>query len=394
MADTRGANPEYALDVDEMMLEYLLYNTTKAYLRGSRSNERPEEGVGGSRDSDSAETLLKVFDQVMELFKINYPDYDFSPDTDFGIKLLQFVVFYANRQSHNTALSPSSREQLKQLCKQNAATRMEWWERRSSKGLRSPEDRIIGCWHDFVKTPASMANDPRPARQDNLHVESGSHIPLLELLPRFFDLSADMAASLGQDVTKQWMLLAAEFMLQSAWEQLVYLDADATEEPRKVAFGWGWWHQEQDLERTVMGPEASKEAKAAEGRVNAMFSTSDESSGESGGREMPEWTKIRLEHLSAFGTPPGGHEDPKPARRWQVERLRKITEQYPIQKFDAKVVDFLEELWNLLQKPLLVQIEEGKIEGLTEDEFGQFMENVFPKGSGTQEIGQGGKWWN
>jgi hypothetical protein len=392
MADTRGANPEYALDVDEMILEYLLYNTTKAHLQDSRSNERPED-VSDPRDTDTAETLLQVFDQFLELFKINYPEYDFSPDTDFGIKLLQFVVLYTNRKSH-TALSPSSREQLKQLCKQNSATRMEWWERRSSKGLSSPEDSIIDCWHDFVKIPASIANDARPAFQDNLRIESGNYIPLLELLPRFLDISADIAANLGQDVTEQWMLLAAEFMLQSAWEKFVYLDADANEEPLKVAFGWGRWHQEQEFESSVMEPEARKEAKAAEGRVNTMFSTSNEFSEESSGREMPEWTKIRLEHLSAFGTPPGGNEDSKQAQRWQVERLRKIAEQYPIQKFDGKVVDFLEGLWKLGQKPLLVQIEEGKIEGLTKDEFEQFMENVFPTGSGTQEIGQGGKWWN
>jgi hypothetical protein len=329
----------------------------------------------------------------MELFKINYPDYDFPPDTDFGIKLLQFVVLYTNRKSH-AALSPSSRERLKQLCKQNSATRMEWWERRSRKGPSSPEDSIIGCWHDFVKIPASIADDARPACQDNLRVESGSYIPLLELLPRFLDLSADMAAHLGQDVTTQWMLLAAEFMLQSAWEKFVYLDADANEEPLKVAFGWGRWHKEQECESTVMDPEANEEAKAAEGRVNAMFCTGNEFSEESAGREMAEWTKIRLEHLSAFGPPPGGDEDPKHVQRWQVERLREIAEQYPIPKFDGKVVDFLEGLWKLGQKPLLVQIEEGKIDGLAKDEFEQFMENVFPKGSGTQEIGQGGKWWN
>jgi hypothetical protein len=127
-------------------------------------------------------------------------------------------------------------------------------------------------------------------------------------------------------------------------------------------------------------------------RSDGVGGTSDEFSEKSAGQEMPEWTSIRLEHLSAFGTSPGGNEDYKKARRWQVERLRKIAEQYPIQKFNGKVVDYLEGLWKLGQKPLLVQIEEGKIEGLTQDEFEQFMENVFPKGSGTQEIGQGGKW--
>jgi hypothetical protein len=390
MTDTRSAHPQYALDVDEMILEYLLYNTTKAHLQDCRSRERPEDG-SGPPSADTAEMLLNAFDQFIELFKINHPDYDFSPDANFGIKLLQFVVLFTNRRSHTT-LSPSSRKQLKRLGKQNSTIRLEWWGRRSSKELSLPEDSIVACWCDFFRIPAGIENDVRTALQANLRAESDSFIPLLELLPLFLDLSADMAANLGQEVTKQWMLLAAEFMLQSAWEKCVYLDADAHEEPLKVAFGWGRWHQEQELENTLMDAEASEEARAAEGRMHTLFSTSDEFSEESAGQEMPEWTSIRLEHLSAFGTSPGGNQDYKQAQRWQVERLRKIAEQYPIQKFHGKVVDYLEGLWKLGQKPLLVQIEEGKIEGLTQDEFEQFMENVFPKGSGTQEIGQGGTW--
>lgn len=392
MVDTRGANPEYALDVDEMILEYLLYNTTKAYLQDCRFRERPEDGSGPS-SADTAEMLLNIFDQFMQLFKLNHPDYDFSLDAPFDIKLLQFVVLFTNRRSH-TALSPSSQEQLKRLGKQNSATRMTWWERRSSKGLSLPEDSIVDCWRDFFRIPAGIENDVRTASQGNLRAESDNFIPLLELLPLFLDLSADMAENLGQEVTRQWMFLAAEFMLQSAWEKCVYLDADANEEPLKVAFGWGRWDQEQKLEDAFMDADASEEAKAVEARVNAMFSASDEISEESAGQEIPEWTKIRLEYLSAFGILPDGEEGSKQAQRWQLERLKKIREQYPVHEFDGKVVDYLEGLWKLGPKPLLVQIEEGEIEGLTKDEFEEFMENVFPKGSGTQEIGQGGKWWN
>jgi hypothetical protein len=47
MTDTRRANPAYGAEVDEMIIEYMLYNTIKAHLdevkaRGTRESFRPE----------------------------------------------------------------------------------------------------------------------------------------------------------------------------------------------------------------------------------------------------------------------------------------------------------------------------------------------------------------
>jgi hypothetical protein len=393
MADNRCANPEYSLDVDEMILEYLLHNTTRALLHDFRSRQRPEND-NHDHSADSAATLLQVFDQFLELFKLNHPSYDFSPDTEFSIKLLQFVILFTHQKSPE-ALSPSSRERLKQLSKQNCIIRIKWWDTgRSIDGQSSPEENIFDSWRDFFALPGSAESGEQKDLPCNIHADGADFIPLFDLLPYFLDLSADMAAILGQDVTEQWMVLAAEFMLQSAWEKHVYLDADANEEPLKVAFGWGRWDQEEELENALMSGDASGEAKATELRVDAMFSTSDESSGEATGQEIPEWNKIRLEHLSAFGNLPEGMEGGEQAQRWQVKQLRKIADLFPAEVFDGKVMDYLEGLWKLGRKPLLVQIEQGKIEGLTKEEFDGFMQNVFPKGSGSQEIGQGGKWWN
>jgi hypothetical protein len=393
MADNRCADPEYSLDVDEMILEYLLYNTTKAHLHDFRSRQRPGSDSRG-RSTNSAATLLQVFDHFLELFKINHPQYDFSPSTDFCLKLLQFAVLFTCRKSPQ-ALSPSSRDQLKQAIKQNSVIRSKWWDtRRLPDGRSSQEDRIMDRWRGFFTLPACAENGEETTLAGNLHAEVAKFIPLLELLPRFLDLSADMAANLGQDVTKQWMELAAEFMLQSAWEKHVYLDADSNEEPLKVAFGWGRWEGEEELENALISADSSAEVKAAEVRVNAMFSTSEESPEEDARQEIPEWSKIKPEYLSAFGIPPDGSGGGKEAQRVQVKQLRKIADRFPIKVFDGKIVDYLEGLWKLGRKPLLVEIEEGKMEGLTKEQFGEFMKNVFPEGSGSQEIGQGGKWWN
>jgi hypothetical protein len=388
MADSRSVNSEYALDVDEMILEYLLYNTTKAHLHELRSRERP--GCG----TESPPTLLQVFDQFLKQFKLNHPDYDFSPDTEFSIKLLQFVLLFKYRISPEE-LSPSLQDQLKRLSKQNSAIRMKWWDTRHATDRQSSrEDSVLDSWRNFLTTTASAGKEEQTALPGNLHSGAAKFIPLLELLPHFLDLSANMAANLGQDVTQQWMELAAEFMLQSAWENHVHLDAESDGESLKVAFGWGRWAQEEELDGIATSADAGGEAKAVEVCVDAMFSTGDGSSGRAAGQEIPEWTDVKLEYLSAFGTLPDGEEATEQAQIWQVKRLREIAERFPKEVFDGKIVDYLGGLWKLGKKPLLVQIEEGKIDGLTKEEFEEFMLNVFPKGSGGQEIGQGGKWWN
>ena len=39
MSDTRQAHPEYAADVDEMILDYLIYQTTSSFLKAFRKKE-------------------------------------------------------------------------------------------------------------------------------------------------------------------------------------------------------------------------------------------------------------------------------------------------------------------------------------------------------------------
>ena len=393
MADSRCANPDYALDVDEMMLEYLLYSTTKAHLYNFRSRETPG-GDGRVDDAeDNAATLLQAFDQFLAMFRAIHPEYHFPPDVDFSIKLLQFVVLYTNRKSPR-ALSSSSRDQLKLSSQQNSFVRKMWWEsHRLVRGESSPEESIIESWRGFFATSASSETGETAASTNERHTEVAKFILLLDLLPQFLDLSANMAATLGQDVNEQWMLLAAEFMLQSAWEKHVYLDAERNEEPLKVAFGWDRWDYEK-LENTLLTTGASSEVKGLEVRVDGMFRGGDRYLEEAVGHESSSWSNIKLDYLSAFGRSPNGTEGVHQAQRWQVKRLKAIAERFPMKAFDSKIVDYIEGLWELGRKPLLVQIEQGKVEGLNEEEFKEFMRNVFPKGSGNQEVGRAGQWWN
>lgn len=394
MADTRCAHADYALDVDEMMLEYFLYNATKEHLHDFRSCGA---GANGSRSAsmENAATLLQVFDQFLELFKLNHPRYELSPDTGFSIKLLQFVVLFTHRRSPE-ALSSSSRARIRQSSRQNSTIRAQWWDkhRRSEKhGVK--EEGILESWHDLLPVLTCAQSGQKTAVSSSQDVQANISIFLLELLPAFLDLSANMATSLGQDVTAKWMVLAAEFMLQSAWEKYVDRDTETKEDPLKSAFGWGRWDGAEELEKALLSADASLDVQAAELRINTMFTRSEESVDDVVVRqEIPEWTGIRLDYLSAFGTPAKGSEGSKQMQSWQVERLKEMAERFPLTAFDGKVIDYLEGLWELGRKPSLVQIEQGQVDGLAKEEFEEFMGNVFPQGSGTREIGQGGRWWS
>jgi hypothetical protein len=69
MADTRRANPELQLDVDELMLEYLVYNTLTACIKDWNPGYRHESG--GDRNGDDtaskarAPTLLAILDSEL-----------------------------------------------------------------------------------------------------------------------------------------------------------------------------------------------------------------------------------------------------------------------------------------------------------------------------------------
>ena len=390
MADNRSANQEYALDVDEMILEYLLYNTIKAHLCDLRSRGVEEHG-GHNQDIGAATRLIQVFNQYLELFKHNHPDYNFSPELDFSIMLLQFVALFTQRRSP-IWLSQSSRDKLKQSSTQYSAIRLEWWHARHppERQQSSREEDIVNSWRGFFTLPTGgTEKETTAASLRNLQAQASKSIPLLELLPAFLHLSAEMAANLGQDVTQQWMVLAVEFMLQSAWEKLVHLDADGTKEPLKATFGLGHWENWGELSDAWTASDASAEVKTGDMRIARMLSTCDKS-----GEFViaPEWSKVKLEYLSAFGTSPDDSQEyPQHAQRWQVKRLKEIKDRFPIEVFDGKIADYLEGLWKLGEKPLLVEIEQGKVEGWTKEEFEEFMGNVFPKGSGG--IDNAARWW-
>jgi hypothetical protein len=69
MSDTRRANPELQLDIDELMLEYLVYKTLTACIKEGNPGYR-HESAGDRNGNDQASkaqapTLLAILDSEL-----------------------------------------------------------------------------------------------------------------------------------------------------------------------------------------------------------------------------------------------------------------------------------------------------------------------------------------
>ncbi|KAF2835810.1 hypothetical protein M501DRAFT_997479 [Patellaria atrata CBS 101060] len=150
------------------------------------------------------------------------------------------------------------------------------------------------------------------------------------------------------------MELAGEWMLQACLEAyLVFRSAD----PKLAAEVFAWGH------RGATSSSPAPDAGTDEAAVNAMFAADPED----GGGELPAWTQAKQEWADKLhpteGVGLGVH-------------LENLMKEYPIQVFESTVVELLEGLGESLSVPIMVQLEEGVVEGLTEQEVRELRERV------------------
>lgn len=237
--------------------------------------------------------------------------------------------------------------------------RRHFWlsARKDTSDMTDQEDSVFGTWHGFCRrSPSAETNKPT-------HLSA----TLIGLSPLFFTISAKIACFIDQGISKQWVELAAQLMLQAALEScLTTARMQGSDNPVSVAFAWGWipsnyWEKYKSIDRINMEHEAM---------INRMF----EDDRGTRIREEQLWQTTRLKYLSIFSNPRPGKQLDDTAR---MKHLGAIAEKFPIRDFEKKVVVFLEAMWNLCRKPLLVQIEEGVVDGMTSSEFEDFKQRIF-----------------
>ncbi len=199
-------------------------------------------------------------------------------------------------------------------------------------------------------------------------VESQLAYPTLgSIIPLFFNISARIAGFIDQSMSEQWIELAAEFMLQAALES--GLMSDGTVEggnPLALSFAWGWipstyWDNFDSGDKTAI---------EAELMINDMFANDR-------GKQLkvdPAWQKTRLKYMSVLSDLQSREELDNHELATQ---LQSVADEYPIREFERGVVAFAKAMWEFCRKPLLIQIEEGEVKGMTKSEFEDFKKRIF-----------------
>ncbi|ERF71401.1 hypothetical protein EPUS_07429 [Endocarpon pusillum Z07020] len=351
MGDKRCANHEYAEDVDAMILEYLIYNVTKACIDDFAARNVGENAL---QASPNVLTQLHVLNDFLHIYRAKYKSKELDEEVRLWMEILELVALVVYRlvkpfPLSTTVTSVAAQRQL--------AERRQYWlsARQKTSQVTEKESTIYKTLNNFCTQPTTTIENQLP------HPTLGSIIPL------FFNISARIAIFIDQSMSEQWIELAAQFMLQAALESCLMLDGTVEGgNPLALSFAWGWipstyW---KDFDSS------DKSGIEAELMINDMFA--DDRGNQSKGD--PAWQKARLKYMSLLGSLQSGE---RLDNRSLVTQLQKITNEYPIREFERKVMVFAQQMWEFCRKPLLVQIEEGRVKGMTECEFEDFKKRIF-----------------
>ncbi|KAL8656221.1 MAG: hypothetical protein Q9226_002734 [Calogaya cf. arnoldii] len=206
----RKADPETQLEVDEAILDYLIYNAILSLLELLGTNDI------SPRKEQNAHLLVQMVDSFLSVFRSLHTNHNAAPVIQLRLRLLQFAFVFVQHYhpfSANTSLSTRASVTVKISMK-------------------------------------STSEDPDQERSQAMSLE--------QTLPLFLALSAAQNELQGSTITEIWMMLAAGYMAQAYIEQVVVYQ---NERPGLLeeAFHWGY-------DEDCHAEEASEERQ-----INDMF---------------------------------------------------------------------------------------------------------------------------
>lgn len=285
----------------------------------------------------------------IQLFKHKYPNHQPPQDLQFSIRLLQFIAAFT-RRFHPSPTTPSLTV-LRELRLENYHRARRYGkpdvDRRSHATPTISQTRLVrNQQHVFKQLLVPKASSGFYGTEDSMS--------LLDLLPQFMALSAAQVQKSEWIMNELWLNTAAEFMLQAALEQFSTFGQSGWQVVAE-AFAWGW---NPTLEDSVSDDEKS---------INRMFKDETEQC------EIERWESVKHQYWVAIANDDGID--------WDVH-LADVAERFPIFRFDGLILDFLHGLFKILKTPVLVQLEQGQLEGLTREETEAFSRQIeFPRRS-------------
>ena len=292
----RRADADLQLDVDLLILDYLMYMATKALLEECDSDESYHSDC--SDGDSSSDLVLPMVDSFIRSFQVRHPRVHVSKGVQLRLCLLRLTCLFTRRLTR--CASTPSREALRGLREGNRRRAAKY--RKSEDSLSSDVRALLDMFDGFhlsdeqirrnrgnflgrlgVSTSASSID----------HYGSLESVSLMDLLPSFILLSAARAhlevtnANGGIVVQPLWMEMAAEWMLQAVLEQyLVYGRSDV--EALKESFAWGF---DEDLSYKTKPSEDSYGDD--EPLMNALFAKNASDGHVGGVSEAELWTETK-----------------------------------------------------------------------------------------------------
>lgn len=343
---TQSARTDVALEVDHMILDYISYQATTACL-ASRSDT--------SSSATSLSDSLSMANAFLPIFKARYPTYQADAELKFRIKLLKLVTLFTQRLTRNPATPPdSSLEALRELNQRRA---FGWIQDTgeipsSTFSGRFLEQQLPRPSQELEANRARVLRELGVPAEDRVCEEpfygTISCVSLLDVLSLFMEVLAARNAMSASNLSERGMHLASELMLQACLEQYLIVGAEGSDVV-DLAFSWGY-------------NSSASDDKQSSSEVNDMFE--DEEYAE----EVKGWSAIKQSYLELL-VPREGYNGSTDL----ASHLHPITTNYPISPFEQSILEFLQALCNSISKPVLLQLECGNLDGMTEQETQDFL---------------------
>ncbi|EEH23384.1 hypothetical protein PABG_05595 [Paracoccidioides brasiliensis Pb03] len=347
----KSDDPELKLEVDLMTLDYILCKAIRAIVEDRISQRNGQQPLSKHIDR-KGESILGIFDAFMQLFRYNHPNkindndaYNLPRDLKIKLRILTVTNLLCRRYraSSNPSVFLPSEETLHAHRECNKARAERWLDRN--------RDRRISCGTAKEPTPPDKSFLERNRRDMSLHIGISHHhdktppvgptVTLLDILPECMDLCRMVFYDIPD---KSWMELLVQFMLHAAIEEFL-IRGKPIAEAANEAFAWNY---PDDVEVEEANDDQDDKTHAAD--------------------NISQWETMRDSAKESFF-------DTRGVQDWE-SRIGGILDKYPFILFEERILKWLIQLLELQDSSILMQLEEGKLEGLTVEETEEFMNKV------------------
>jgi hypothetical protein len=399
------------------MLDYLADRCIQAALH-CRTPLSPLQRDAAFQAADEA---LHLVNDLLTLFAERHPTHNLTthdPKLRFRLLLLKFTVLFTQRyrpgrgQSGERCAAKPSRAALNKLRDENTTRARRWigsaerlptngravasYERclpLSRRALEEGREKVLQACNPMALSSATNregqrqnddSDDESTEDDETAYSDPSTTLTLLDMLPLFMQVSAACHGFLPEDspVTAQWMKLFNEVALQSCLEQYLVFGASGTD---CIDEAFAWVVCEDDVRHTELAGQEEDESHSAV-EIEAMLRTAEESPDEDDdGNLIPKWSSILsttidrlfptidLERVKARGNDNILHN-----------HLHALSLRLPLADTDERIRTFIAALAtcgdgdqsSLLPRPVLAQLERGRLEGMTEEDTLEFLEET------------------